>query len=111
MPLRTTARITAFSPGQSPPPVSTPIRTDGECSDAGPRNQPREKPCASGWSQGTHTAAQPHQQEDSHDVARRTLLDEVSLADLGPPRSIPVRISYGCQGASLGSKVMLRGTT
>src|SRR3954453_15745366 len=26
-PLRTIARITAFSPGQSPPPVSTPIRT------------------------------------------------------------------------------------
>src|SRR5437763_225625 len=26
-PLRTTARITAFSPGQSPPPVSTPTRT------------------------------------------------------------------------------------
>src|SRR6187200_753357 len=25
-PLRTIARITAFSPGQSPPPVSTPIR-------------------------------------------------------------------------------------
>ena len=25
-PLRTTARITALSPGQSPPPVSTPIR-------------------------------------------------------------------------------------
>src|SRR5919204_4697315 len=27
MPLRTIARITALSPGQSPPPVSTPIRT------------------------------------------------------------------------------------
>src|SRR3954470_1136889 len=27
MPLRTTARITAFKPGQSPPPVSTPMRT------------------------------------------------------------------------------------
>ena len=27
MPRRTTARITAFRPGQSPPPVSTPIRT------------------------------------------------------------------------------------
>src|SRR5436305_4017659 len=26
MPLRTIARITAFSPGQSPPPVSTPMR-------------------------------------------------------------------------------------
>src|SRR5436305_5807121 len=26
MPLRTTARITAFRPGQSPPPVSTPMR-------------------------------------------------------------------------------------
>src|SRR3954462_6173825 len=26
-PLRTTARITALSPGQSPPPVSTPMRT------------------------------------------------------------------------------------
>ena len=29
IPLRTTARITAFRPGQSPPPVSTPIRTTG----------------------------------------------------------------------------------
>src|SRR5919108_4857135 len=28
MPLRTIALITAFSPGQSPPPVSTPSRTD-----------------------------------------------------------------------------------
>ena len=27
MPLRTIARITALSPGQSPPPVSTPMRT------------------------------------------------------------------------------------
>src|SRR6516164_11195977 len=26
MPVRTKARITAFSPGQSPPPVSTPMR-------------------------------------------------------------------------------------
>src|SRR5215211_6261303 len=29
MPLRTTALITAFSPGQSPPPVSNPMRTGG----------------------------------------------------------------------------------
>jgi hypothetical protein len=29
IPRRTTARITAFRPGQSPPPVSTPIRTTG----------------------------------------------------------------------------------
>src|SRR5918998_4322498 len=34
IPLRTTARITAFRPGQSPPPVNTPIRT-GE-HDRGP---------------------------------------------------------------------------
>src|SRR5215216_2504782 len=27
MPLRTTARIAAFNPGQSPPPLSTPTRT------------------------------------------------------------------------------------
>src|SRR5918999_5630825 len=27
IPLRTTARMTALSPGQSPPPVSTPMRT------------------------------------------------------------------------------------
>ena len=33
MPLRTTARMTAFSPGQSPPPVSTPIRTAATIGD------------------------------------------------------------------------------
>src|SRR5256885_14882356 len=35
MPLRTTARMTAFSPGQSPPPVSTPIRMRRHHSDEG----------------------------------------------------------------------------
>src|SRR3954449_9421499 len=35
MPLRTTARITALSPGQSPPPVRTPIRIGGNPSDGG----------------------------------------------------------------------------
>src|SRR5918992_4983709 len=34
MPLRTTARMTALSPGQSPPPVSTPMRTAEKISAA-----------------------------------------------------------------------------
>src|SRR5918997_2153548 len=34
MPLRTTARMTALSPGQSPPPVSSPMRTAEKISAA-----------------------------------------------------------------------------
>src|SRR3984957_7978847 len=37
MPLRTTARITAFKPGQSPPPVRTPTRMTSTIVGSGPR--------------------------------------------------------------------------
>src|SRR5882762_3075300 len=40
-PLRTIARITAFRPGQSPPPVSTPMRTARRLSRAGSVHQAR----------------------------------------------------------------------
>ncbi len=59
-----------------------------------------KKPDISGLPQETHTAAQPHQQEDPHGVARRTPLeDELSLADLAPPRVSPNIAGKGCHRA------------
>src|SRR5918998_5763537 len=49
MPLRTIARITALSPGQSPPPVSTPIRTGATLERQGRiRRLPRSLAIAAG---------------------------------------------------------------
>ncbi len=52
IPLRTIARMTAFSPGQSPPPVSTPIRTESKIQREIFSALSRESPCATSSRRG-----------------------------------------------------------